>query len=470
MKRSLWAALVAGAVLGASGSAEAQVWLSDRALAEGRGIRAGNFELHPGLGAEFGYDSNVFYQSSSYASGASRPSTTAMRLRITPSFSVSTLGAQRLRNSDSAASQPTVNFRAGLGLGIHLFFSPDGTGNVSTLNNVDGTATIRADLFPGRTWQFSIGDEFQRQIQAGVEVQRVVGSGTTATGETTSPTRNFNTATMELAYAPNRGTFEFRLGYNFIANIFDSLEIYDTSSGAPTRNYSSLNYLAHDVTARMRWRFLPKTAILFEAGVTPTTYLDSTGVSNWYTGLFNSTPIRTRVGINGLLTEKIALLALVGYQATFYSGGDNADTIIGQAELRWIISEMANFRVGFQRDIQNSFIGNYVIRNRGYLLYQHSFNRRFLLQLDGSVGYQQYGAPRDRNGNVLSGTTGTDPVDRTFTSVRAEATVFGEYRFTEIFGMNLTGRVSSNITDVALGQNRLDYTRFEAFVGARLAW
>lgn len=463
MKRSLWAALVAGAVLGASGTAEAQVWLSDRALAEGRGIRAGNFELHPGIGAEFGYDSNAFYQSSTFSTGASRPLTSALRLRITPSFSVATLGAQRLRNSDSAASQPTVNFRAGLGLGVHLFFSPDGSSNVSNLNNVDGTATIRADVFPGRTWQFSIGNDFQRQIQAGVEVQR-------SDGVTTSPTRNFNTATLELGYAPNRGTFEFRLGYNFIANIFDSLDIRDTTSTSATaRNYSSLNYLSHDITARVRWRFLPKTAIVFDAGVTPTNYLNADSGAAWYTGLFNSTPLRARVGLNGLLTEKIALLALVGYQASFFSQGDDVDTVIGQAELRWIISDLANFRVGFQRDVQNSFIGNYVIRNRGYLLYQHSFNRRFLLQLDGSVGYQQYGSPRT-GGGALIRATGADPVDGSFTSTRAEATIFGEYRATEIFGINLSGRVSANITDVALGLNRLDWTRFEAFLGARLAW
>lgn len=457
MKRSLCAALTFGAVLGASSSAGAQVWLADRALAEGRGIRAGNFELHPGLGAEFGYDSNAFYQSAADATGAPRASATALRLRITPSFSVSTLGAQRLRNSNSTASLPTVNFRAGLGVGIHLFFSPDGASNVSTLNGVDGTASIRADFFPGRTWQFSIGDEFQRSIQAGSEV--LLSDRTT-----TSPTRNFNTATAEIAYAPGRGTFEFRLGYNLVANIFDN-----PGNLIDGRNYSSLNYLSHDITARVRWRFLPKTAVLFDAGVTPTAYLNSGG-AGWYTGLFDSTPMRARVGLNGLITEKIALLALVGYQATFFSGGDNADTVIGQAELRWIISEMANFRVGFQRDVQNSFIGNFTIRNRGYLTYQHSFNRRFLLQLDGSVGLQEYGYVAQSGGGRLATVTGVDSVSGRFTAVRAEGSVFGEYRFTDVFGVNLTFTASSNITDAAVGLNRLDFTRFTAFLGLRLAW
>lgn len=457
MKRSLCAALMFGAVLGASGSAGAQVWLSDRALSEGRGIRTGNFELHPGIGAEFGYDSNAFYQSAADAAGMSRSAASALRLRITPSFSVSTLGAQRLRNSNTTASMPTVNFRAGLALGVHLFFSPDGGSNVSTLNGVDGTASVRANFFPGRTWQFSIGDEFQRSIQSGAEV--LLSDRTT-----TSPTRNFNTATLELAYAPGRGTFEFRLGYNFIANIFDN-----PGTLVDGRSYNSLNYLSHDITARVSWRFLPKTAVLFDAGITPTNYIDSGGLG-WYTGLFNSTPMRARVGLNGLITEKIAILALVGYQGTFFSGGDNADTVIGQLELRWIISELANFRVGFQRDIQNSFIGNFAIRNRGYLTYQHSFNRRFLLQLDGSVGLQEYGYVAQAGGDRLATVTGADSVSGRFSAVRAEGTIFGEYRFTDVFGMNLSFNASSNITDAAVGLNRLDFTRFTAFVGLRLAW
>jgi hypothetical protein len=209
--------------------------------------------------------------------------------------------------------------------------------------------------------------------------------------------------------------------------------------------------------------------VLFDAGVTPTDYLSS-GTAGWYTGLFGSTPIRARVGLNGLITEKIALLAMVGYQATFFSGGDNADTVIGQAELRWIISDLANFRVGFQRDIQNSFIGNFVTRNRGYITYQHSFNRRFLLQLDGSVAYQEYGYVAQASGARLAGVTGSDSVSGRFSAVRAEGSVFGEYRFTEVFGMNVTFAASSNITDAAVGLNRLDFTRFSAFIGARLAW
>ena len=44
----------------AGAEAAAQAWLEDRAYAEGMGIKAGEWELHPGVAGEFGYDSNFF--------------------------------------------------------------------------------------------------------------------------------------------------------------------------------------------------------------------------------------------------------------------------------------------------------------------------------------------------------------------------------------------------------------------------
>ena len=102
MNRRSLAALSAGVVLGLATSASAQVWLQDRQFTQGRGIRVGNFELHPGVGVEAGYDSNVFYASSA--------PTSAFRLRVSPSFYVSSLSQQRSTNSDTPTTAlPTVN-------------------------------------------------------------------------------------------------------------------------------------------------------------------------------------------------------------------------------------------------------------------------------------------------------------------------------------------------------------------------
>src|SRR5262245_32760751 len=71
-------ALVFGA--GTQAFAQDQLWLKDRRYTEGPGVRVGDFEVHPGIAAEFGYDSNYFRGSDDVATAS------ALRLRITPSI------------------------------------------------------------------------------------------------------------------------------------------------------------------------------------------------------------------------------------------------------------------------------------------------------------------------------------------------------------------------------------------------
>src|SRR5690606_34618889 len=68
------------------------LWLSDRSVGEGMGIRTGDFEWHPGVATEAGFDSNFFQRSSS---GLERTqfgdATGAFRLRVLPHLSLRTL-------------------------------------------------------------------------------------------------------------------------------------------------------------------------------------------------------------------------------------------------------------------------------------------------------------------------------------------------------------------------------------------
>ena len=83
--------------------ASAQAWVSNPDFSEGVGIRAGDLELHPSLGGEFGYDSNFF------RAAPSEGVVDVLRLRITPSLRLSTLGARR-RN---APTPPSFTFNGG---------------------------------------------------------------------------------------------------------------------------------------------------------------------------------------------------------------------------------------------------------------------------------------------------------------------------------------------------------------------
>jgi hypothetical protein len=63
-----------------------------------------------------------------------------------------------------------------------------------------------------------------------------------------------------------------------------------------------------------------------------------------------------------------------------------------------------------------------------------------------------------------------------FTDIRTDATLFGEYRLTNTFGLNTTLRYTANfshvhdmpdIQNMASSIFDMEWTRFEAFLGAR---
>src|SRR5271154_1087685 len=85
---TLAATLLLGA-LPLKAHAQMQPWLGGRRYGEGIGVRVGNLELHPGISGEAGYDSNYFLRAPEESPIA------AYRLRVTPSISLETLGAQR---------------------------------------------------------------------------------------------------------------------------------------------------------------------------------------------------------------------------------------------------------------------------------------------------------------------------------------------------------------------------------------
>ena len=98
MKLRLTLAATSAVLALSSVAAAQQPWLTDNRYGEGIGIRTGNFELHPSIAAEFGYDTNYFQRAGEEPNPPNEvPSETpvedAFRLRVTPSLTLSTLRA-----------------------------------------------------------------------------------------------------------------------------------------------------------------------------------------------------------------------------------------------------------------------------------------------------------------------------------------------------------------------------------------
>ena len=273
----------------------------------------------------------------------------------------------------------------------------------------------------------------------------------------------------EINVVPGGGTLDWAFGYQFHGTFFEQ------SEGIP------LNNITHEAFTRGRWRFRPKSAFLYDATLRFITYTNDPG------NLQDSSPVRARFGISSLLSNRVAVLAMAGYGASFYQtaspGLPQFDSVIGQAEAKFYLTEnpgttdqpgavslaLSALSVGYIRDFQNSYLGNFYTNDRGYAALSYFFAGRAILSLTGSVGAIEYPNVLNADGTLRA---------KSFTDIRAEATLFGEYRVSDTIGINTTFRYSQNFSSTQIPQPNvpggptgqvfdMNWQRFEALVGAR---
>lgn len=451
--------------------ADAPQWLQDRRYGQGIGIRTGDLELHPGIAGEVGYDSNWFMRSSATGYDNGPPNTPvipALVFRVTPSLYVSTLSPQR-HEGDVAPKPPDVAFRAGVNATYREFIglsnSPVASqpqNDISSQRNLGGGADARLDIAPQRPFGAALFAAYGRTIQP---------SATDA-----NPDQSFNRDDVgvggEFVVQPGVGTLDWRFGYQLHDTVFE------TSEGAPYDN------ITNELYTRGRWRFRPRTALIYDATFRFVSYTNAPQANS--IGLFNSTPVRARIGINGLITDRFALMGLVGWGASFYDTSVVAampqyDSVIGQAELKWFLStspgldqssdvglSLSSIAIGYTRDFQNSYLAGFYGSDRAYLKLNYFFAGRAMVSLEGGAAAIEY--PDMYWGDGTSRHTA-------FTDVRVDGTLFGEYRFTDSFGLNATVRYTANIsnnsvpaaenTTGAVNSFDMSWNRLEAFLGVR---
>jgi len=269
-------------------------------------------------------------------------------------------------------------------------------------------------------------------------------------------------------WRPGGGLFDWRLGYEFLYNYFEKAAFHSDN------NYQNT------VNMRGRWRFLPRTAVLYDGGYTRVTYANNVTQND-------GDIVRSSIGLNGLVTSRLSLLGMVGWAGTFYGqrpGGtvpQQFDSITGQAELRWFITGgqdvmaaapvgLSYASLGYTRDISNSYLGNFYQRDRGYAGVSYLLGGMFVTSLD--VGIANLRFPESFFADGMQ-------QHKAFSEQRFDARVFGEYRASSIVGINATVSYDQNITKVSIPtdeanlQNNRDplaFARWQVFLGVRLFW
>ena len=458
MKVRLTIAAALGVLSVAGGAAAQQTWLSDRRYGEGIGIKTGNLELHPGIAAEFGYDSNFFQR----AEGENGGIVDAWRLRITPSLTLNSTGVAR-RTAEAGVSQPPmINFSAGAFFAYSELFGSD---NVSDQRNFNAGIGGQAEIAPQRPFGAELNANYLRS-----------GEPSNSPVLDQAFDRSTTNAGILAAWRPGGGLLEWKLGYEFAYNAFEE------------NAYDELNNFQHSIVTRGRWRFLPRTGVRYDARYTMVRYQTNDVQPD---GDF----IEARVGLAGLLTNQIGFLAMLGWNSSFYEAVENAtpaqnyDGYVAQAELKWFTSPssggdsvpagLSSIAAGYLRDVSNSYLGSFQVRDRGYLKLDYFLGGVFLTQLE--AGLSRYSFPE-------SGQVGSDiPLTPSFTQSRIDAKLFGEYRMSDTFAVNLTlmydqalepsdpvGAQGVLVSQDPDGTNPvyddLRFARFQAYLGLRLFW
>lgn len=445
-------------------SAQTQPWLADRKQ-RGIGIRVGDLELHPGVSGELGFDSNYFQGSGDQRElGGARlrePVVPTLRLRVTPSLSVSTLGARRNpQSAGQVATLPKFTFGGDLALRWNQLLA---LGEVPGTNDrsrtfIDGDLGVQADILPRRPWSFGANAMLSRIAQPNNDPGLVA-----AALERTAVNGG-----ADLRWRPGGGTLEWSLGYDATYLRFDDANL-------------ALDYVDHGPNLKGRWTFFPQTALLYDGRIGFVTYLAQQD------RLVDSTPMSSTLGFNGLITPRLAVLVQAGWKATFFEDQTRVvdyDGLIGRVEGTWYFSTeqsdagvrgFSSFKLGYQRDVATSGIANYYVVDRFYGDLSYGAGGVFYLTARAGLGLVEHPVTSLRLWN------GSSYVAAEIDEVRPDVLVSGEYRMTSnvaVLGtLSYTGSLGDNIvqlvrpTDVTgsptAGADNLQFSRFVALVGAR---
>jgi hypothetical protein len=276
----------------------------------GGGIRLGDkLILHLGLGIEFDYDSNVFFQDSGVTGG--------FFMRLAPSLTIG--------NSPRGATR-VVDFNLYGGMSYVEYLTNDATLSQHRQFGVD--AGLRATFFGASPYSFTLFDNYVRSTQPPyVKTDN-------------NFDRDTNEAGLRVNLSPGGGRLTLTLGYVFGLDYFElhPLDSYDL--------------LYHRFDLRVSWKFLPKTALYIAATEVINTYRDTTAHPNSY-------PFHVSAGLQGLITAKLTANVWIGYGNGFYVSGPSPNTAVGGLQLSWKPTLLSTGAVGYEHDFQNSVLGSY---------------------------------------------------------------------------------------------------------------
>jgi hypothetical protein len=393
--------------------------------------------MHVGAGAEAGYDSNVFY-----ADSATQATVPSGIIRVTAYTEVT--------NATRAGTTPSgLFFDARAGLQYRRYTSSDVNSQVA--NSFMPSAGLSLGTGVATTFSFGLTDTFVRSEDAPYSA----GLGPII--------RDNNQASAELRFAPGGGRINTLLRYTNVVDIFE------TNSGAA--NYSYADSVTHELMLDGSWKWLPKTALFFQARQGYVTYLKTTpnpGMMGSAPPKYSSYPLHLILGLRGLITEKISAVASAGYANAFYScpsgalacvsTGGFAGSLYANAELTYRPTLLGRVVLGYRHDFNNAVISTFYYGDQVYASYVQQVAERFALDLSGRYFHKNY------QGYVATGAATSPRVDNVFEVGATFDYFLRDWAYAGVGYALITNSSDPSTIPSAMGApNSLNYTKHQVF-------
>lgn len=405
--------LIAACCAWPTGTARAQAWLSDRSRTEGEGFKVGNLELHPGVGAEGGWQNNVFN-----ADPGNNVEAAAL-LRVSPHLFLSTRKARKQESDDAeqTGGGPRVAFRGGVSGQLYHYFA------AYERTDMGIGADVKLTINDGRPFSVVIDEEYKREIrpfsQPSFSSPSLPAPPTNGNAPNYGRDQNKVGATFQLATPGN--LLKGSLGYAFGFDMYED-DVFDTN-----------NSMTHMVKEQLSWTFLPKTALFQTTDVAFQSY--ASGAGNSVSTLNDNKRVDTEMGLNGALSAAWGITLAAGYGAGFYDNDVDYENITLRVQARWKISDTVKSSLGYQRAFQSTFQGNFA---------RTDAIRADLSIMMGGVFYLQ---PSVGVNFVDFGPTAQDGTQGARNDIYLDATISGEYRVIDWLAFTAEVSYMQNFSD-----------------------
>jgi hypothetical protein len=335
---------------------------SGSARGEGNGVKFGDGRVHPFVDVESRYDSAALVRNAEQLSD--------MVLHLRPGLKL---------------EMPSPKFAVNLSGNVDFLLYVQNSG----LSRVQGEGDLDVGVNRGGQYGFDIGDRFTR-------TDRV-----TDPSFTVGVLSFFNEARAQVNLRPSGGALVLEPNYHLTTEWFSFMDSSLPSSRGHTVP-GSADYLTHTFSLNGRWKFLPKTAVTLDSAFAMRSYIGTNATA--------STAINTlkvSAGLAGLLSSHLSTVLKAGYGRDFSQ--NTFSSVVGQAELGYILSESGQIKVGFVRTFE-PVSGTQVsyTDHRIYLDGRVLLAGRLTLRALGSLDFISYNAGGQSSGTNASADVGAD--------------------------------------------------------------